>query len=63
MRGGADLEVVGGPGEHAFLAVEGVLGPHEDEGGGLQVLIVVSGCRSSARTGAKAEMPHGRLPQ
>ena len=38
-----DLKVVGGPGKHALLAVEGVLGPHADEAGMLQVLIVVRG--------------------
>jgi hypothetical protein len=43
VRGGAALEVVGGPGHHAFLAVEGVLGPHEDEADVLQVLIVACG--------------------
>jgi hypothetical protein len=43
VRDGADLEVIGGPGEPAFLAVEGFPGCHEDEGGGLQVLAVVVG--------------------
>jgi hypothetical protein len=43
VGGGLDLKVVGGPGEHALLAVEGVLGPHADEAGTLQVLVVVCG--------------------
>jgi hypothetical protein len=40
---GADLEVIGGPGHHALLAVKGLLGSHEDEGGRLQVLAVARG--------------------
>jgi hypothetical protein len=43
VRGGADLEVLGGPGHHALLAVKGLLGPHVDEGDRLQVLIVACG--------------------
>ena len=43
VRCGAALQVVGGPGHHVFLAVKGILGPHEDEADVLQVLIVVSG--------------------
>ena len=38
---GADLEVIGCPGHHTLLAVKGLLGPHENERGGLQVLIVI----------------------
>jgi hypothetical protein len=37
---GEDLEVVGCPGHHALLAVEGLLGRHADERGGLQVPVV-----------------------
>jgi hypothetical protein len=43
VGGGLDLKVVGGAGKHALLAVKGVLGPHADEAGMLQVLIVVGG--------------------
>ncbi len=35
VSGGEDLEVVGGPREHALLAVKGFPGRHEDEGDGL----------------------------
>jgi hypothetical protein len=41
VRGGTALEVVGGLGHHAFLAVEGILGLHSDKGDGLQALIVL----------------------
>jgi hypothetical protein len=43
VGGGFDLKVVGGAGKHALLAVKGVLGPHADEAGVLQVLIVIGG--------------------
>ena len=43
VGGGMDLKVVGGPGKHALLAVKGVLGPHADEAGMLQVLIIIGG--------------------
>ena len=35
---GPDVEAEGGPGEHAFAAVEGFPGRHGDERGGLPVL-------------------------
>jgi hypothetical protein len=43
VGGGLDLKVVGGPGKHTLLAVKGVLGPHTDEAGMPQVLIVTGG--------------------
>jgi hypothetical protein len=43
VNGGADLEVIGCPGHHALLAVKGLLSPHDDEGGRLQVPIVARG--------------------
>ena len=49
VNGGADLEVIGCPGHHALLAVKGLLGPHEDEGDGLQVLIVARGLAAHRR--------------
>ena len=49
VNGGADLEVISGPGKHALLAVKGLLGPHADERGGLQVLVVARGLAHRAR--------------
>jgi hypothetical protein len=49
VRGGAALEIVGGLGHHAFLAVEGVLGLHADEGDGFQVPLVSCGLVAAHR--------------
>jgi hypothetical protein len=46
---GEDLEVIGGPRHHAFLAVESILGPHAYEAGVPAALRVVGGLVAAHR--------------
>ena len=47
---GPDVKIVGGPGHHAFLAVERLAGRQADEPGVLPVLIIVRGAVAAHRT-------------
>lgn len=49
VHGGLDLKIVGGPGHHAFLAVERLTGRHADEPGMLRLLIIVCGVMAAHR--------------
>lgn len=57
VRCGQDLEVIGRPRHHPFLAVEGILGPHADEADIFRVpRVVCSFVSRDCRTSSKAKV-------